>query len=91
MPRPKRERLTPLHKAALWGNLDAVKLLLDRGARINAVDKMGETPLFKAAYRNHVEVANLLKEKGGLLYSEMEMAKSECRKVETRGSWYSEK
>lgn len=32
---------TPLHKAAMKGNLEIVKYLVDRGANVNSVDHNG--------------------------------------------------
>ncbi|MCJ1277945.1 hypothetical protein MMC21_005759 [Puttea exsequens] len=42
---------TPLHAAALFGNADMVKFLLQRGANPNAQGKEGETPLHLALRR----------------------------------------
>ncbi|MFI5385276.1 MAG: ankyrin repeat domain-containing protein [Fimbriimonadales bacterium] len=39
----------PLHIAAANGQFEAAKLLLDRGARVDSVNKEGETPLMLAA------------------------------------------
>ena len=39
---------TPLHEAADWANLGAVKILLKRGANPNVLNRQGETPLDKA-------------------------------------------
>jgi ankyrin repeat protein len=36
---------TPLHEAARNGDRDTMKLLLDRGANVNAKDEAGDTPL----------------------------------------------
>jgi len=64
---------TLLHVAAEYGNLDAAKLLLDRGADINApamVDESGvggQTPIFHAVTQFHewgFPVAQLLVERG---------------------------
>ena len=41
---------TALHEAAELGHLDLVKLLLARGADIDARDRDGKTPLLRAAY-----------------------------------------
>lgn len=55
---------TALHRAAARGQGAAVRLLIERGANVNAVDDEGTTPLILASYRGHVEVAKLLLERG---------------------------
>lgn len=44
--------------------LEAVKICLDLGMDVNAVDRNGETALHGAAYRNHPKVLALLAERG---------------------------
>jgi len=39
------DRWTPLHRAAVNGNIDIVKLLLEHGADVNAKTNDGETPI----------------------------------------------
>ena len=36
---------TPLHHAAYWGEISVVKLLIDKGANVDAKAKQGSTPL----------------------------------------------
>jgi ankyrin repeat protein len=55
---------TALHRAAARGQVQAVRLLLARGASVNAVDDEGTTPLVAAAYRGHRQVVKLLLERG---------------------------
>ncbi|XP_044583853.1 ankycorbin isoform X3 [Cotesia glomerata] len=60
---------TPLHVAALHGYLDACKVLLDHGARINSVFRTSKsgpmTPLDAALYRGHRDCAKLIQMHGG--------------------------
>jgi len=60
---------TPLHAAAEVGNLEAAKLLLKKGANIEATDGFidqtdSATPLFIAARDNHLEVVEYLAKEG---------------------------
>jgi ankyrin repeat protein len=61
---------TPLMLAAKNGHVDAVKLLLDRGAQVNARNpempdsKRGMTALMLAAQQGHDEVVRMLLERG---------------------------
>lgn len=55
---------TPLHIAAKYGNIEVVRLLLEKEADRNAEGKNGLTPLHVATHYNHVNVALLLLEKG---------------------------
>jgi ankyrin repeat protein len=72
-----KENSTPLMAAAGLGTrspgedagtesevLEAVKVLLDLGADLNAVDENGETAMHGAAYKNLPEVVKLLAAKG---------------------------
>lgn len=54
---------TPLSDAAFRGNLEIVKLLLDRGANVNATNRDGNTPLIGAAFMCRTEVVRLLLDK----------------------------
>ena len=54
---------TPLHCASWKGHLEAVRLLLDAGADIEARsqnDHYGDTPLHAAAHGNQTDVVKLL-------------------------------
>jgi hypothetical protein len=44
-------RGTPLHRAAITGNLRTAQILLDHGARADAVNRNGQTPLVAALER----------------------------------------
>ncbi len=45
-----------MHDAAAYGNLDLVQLLVDRGARVDALDSRGRTAMHWAAKFGHVDV-----------------------------------
>ncbi len=57
-------RATPLQYAAAGGHLDAVRTLLDAGAKIDAVDSVGRTPLMWAASKGNEEVVQELLKRG---------------------------
>lgn len=58
---------TPLHAAALRGDRNAVRQLLDAGADPNAVDELGCAPLHEALKHPHLQVARMLVAAGGQL------------------------
>ena len=49
------------------GNTERVKILLDAGADINALDRYGQTALMRAAHQGHTEVVRLLAQRGANL------------------------
>lgn len=55
---------TPLHGAAEKGPLEWVKLLVSKGAKVNAVDKEFSMPLAKAVQADNLEIAKFLLEQG---------------------------
>ena len=55
----------PIHEAVKEGNIDRLKFLISKGAKVNARDIDGRTPLGMAAYNGHTETAKLLKKHGG--------------------------
>jgi hypothetical protein len=59
---------TPVHQAAKYGELEALRFLLARGGDVRAKSKQGVTPLHLAAAfgeaQNHLEVVEVLKSAG---------------------------
>ncbi|XP_067208662.1 uncharacterized protein [Linepithema humile] len=78
---------TPLHVAALHGHLDACKILLDHGAKINAVLRTSKgnsmTPLDAALYRGHRDCAKLIQMHGGSMAQQLKTHKIAPNKVFT--------
>jgi len=52
--------MTPLHYTAIYGRKTVVKLLLKKGAKVTATDKVGWTPMHLAALSGYKTVAELL-------------------------------
>jgi ankyrin repeat protein len=55
---------TALHCAAFWGHFEVAKLLIDRGADVNALTQEKGTPLHDAARMCNAKVARLLLDSG---------------------------
>ncbi|KAG7203338.1 hypothetical protein KM043_010425 [Ampulex compressa] len=76
---------TPLHVAALHGHLDACKVLLDNGARINAVLRTNKgnlmTALDAALYRGYRDCAKLIQLHGGTTAQQLRAQKISPNKV----------
>ena len=51
---------TPLHIVSVWGDTEAITLLVGNGADINAKGEAGYTPLHFAAEQNRPEAIKLL-------------------------------
>jgi len=56
--------VTPLHIAAIRGDVHIIGLLLDAGADIDARGEYGHTPLQDAVGQGHVEAVRLLLQRG---------------------------
>jgi ankyrin repeat protein len=56
--------ITGLHLVAYFGIEPAVRLLLEKGANVNAADRRGRTPLLRASRNGHIDIVKLLLEKG---------------------------
>ncbi len=63
----KQYGFTPLHWAALRGNIDISRKLIERGARVGDLSNDGKTPLFLACSRGHLDLVKYLVEKGAAL------------------------
>ena len=53
-------RITPLFLASKLGRTNAVKILLGKGADVNAVDELGRTALQAACEENYEDVVDIL-------------------------------
>jgi hypothetical protein len=61
---------TPLHQAVASGHAELVRLLVERGARLDARDRIYDgTPLGWALYGQRTEIAEYLRERGDALDS----------------------
>ena len=56
--------VTALSWAALLGDAEIAKFLIEKGADVNAKSRDGSTPLHSAAFLGHTEIAELLIQKG---------------------------
>ena len=56
---------TPLMRAAIGGNPQIVRLLLDHGANVKAATGNGETAETLALRHNNIDIATIIKEAGG--------------------------
>ncbi|MCP5491892.1 MAG: ankyrin repeat domain-containing protein [Chlamydiales bacterium] len=63
-PNRKVGNYTLLHLAAIEGNKDIAKLLLDKGAKVDVQDVCSTTPLHLAAIEGNKDIAKLLLDKG---------------------------
>lgn len=61
--REDSSKMTPIMKAAKGGITEMVRLLIEKGADINAKDKYNRTALYYAATNGHVEIVKILKER----------------------------
>ena len=58
------DKITPLHYAAQYGEMEIVELLISKGADVNAQSFVGMTPLREAADQGHDSIVELLVAKG---------------------------
>ena len=57
-------KTTPLYQASKSGIENIVKILLEKGAKIDSQDIRGYTPLFAAALNGHLNIVEILLEQG---------------------------
>ena len=62
--RGEEDGRTCLINAARNGHLDICRLLIDKGAQVNAIDSGGCTPLHLAAWKGHIEILRPLCDRG---------------------------
>lgn len=81
---------TPLHVAASQAQPKAARMLLDRGAMVNARAKDGATPLhfacFKGRKQGHIEVARLLLQNGADVNAKMDNGATPLSVATSRGN-----
>ncbi len=65
---PNRRGLTPLHVAAVFGNLNACTILLRHGANVDTQNNVGFTALHYAAQKGHGEIFALLLRQGASMF-----------------------
>ncbi|MBQ9578333.1 MAG: ankyrin repeat domain-containing protein, partial [Ottowia sp.] len=59
-----QETLSPLATAAQLGHTDRARALIERGAAVNAADKLRITALMRAAMNGHTDTVKMLLDKG---------------------------
>lgn len=59
-----RDGKQPIHYAAMGGQIEALEMLLGKGAQLDATDNAGKTPLHSAVLSGNVDMIANLKEKG---------------------------
>ena len=76
---------TPLAQAALWGQLELVRELLEKGADVKVTNGDGNTALHLAAFMCHAEIVELLLEHGAALDCKNDRRETPVDVV--RGAW----
>ncbi|KAK4205323.1 ankyrin repeat-containing domain protein [Triangularia verruculosa] len=80
-----RRKQTPLHVAAEYGRESVARVLLERGAEIDAKDNLGRTPLALAAAAWHTEsMVRFLLEQGASVIKHMEASREKGADVEEK-------
>ena len=55
---------TPLHEASTLGSFELVKLFVEKGADVNAMNEQKDTPLRRAVEGDHIEIVKFLLQHG---------------------------
>ncbi|NPB03405.1 MAG: hypothetical protein GXO39_03195 [Thermotogae bacterium] len=76
---------TLLHFAAYGGDLKQMKYLVEKGADINAKDRLGRAPLHEAALRGHLPVMKYLIEKGADVNAKYDLGHTPLHLASLRG------
>src|SRR5215469_11244883 len=63
---PDNTRMDALQWASLRGHYEAVQMLLDKVAKLNAQDRFYGNALHAASTRGHLEIVRILREKGAI-------------------------
>jgi ankyrin repeat protein len=77
---------TPLHVASAHNDLELVRLLLNRGARLNATDHQGHSPLKWARETGSRDVFSYLKSQGGKEFDSSTVSTSSAQRNSQRSS-----
>jgi uncharacterized protein len=83
----KADGATALMAAATSGKVDAVKILIDHGADVNATEKAhGQTALMFAAALNRPDAIKMLASQGAVLSTTTKIEKIEAQKLDDNGN-----
>lgn len=64
-------KVTALHVAAWQGNIDLLDQLYEKGADVNAMDKIGRCALYYSAHCGYVAVTRWILERGGDIHAKV--------------------